>query len=115
MAGPSLSIRMRAEPVRSVAAAAIGAAYMGVGTAINHPARQFFVQNLTDVSLMFSFDGVSDHFPLPANGFFLSDIMSNSSISQAFFLAEGDRLYVREFDGLATTGAVYFSVFYGSV
>lgn len=111
----SLAIRMRAEPVRSVGFASIGAAYMGVGTAIDHPARQIFIQNLTDVSLMFSFDGVSDHFPLPANGFFLSDIMSNKSVSQAWYLSEGDRLYVREFSGLATTGAVYFSVFYGSV
>lgn len=109
-----LSIRLRAEPVRTLVAASITNAYMGVGTAISNPARQIFVQNLTDETLMFSFDGINDHFPLPSNGFFLSDITSNKTqVGGGLFLAEGDRLYVKEI-GNPTTGSVYFSVFYGS-
>ena len=109
----SLAIRLRFEPVRTLAAASVGAAYMGVGTGIDNPARQFFIQNLTDATLMFSFNGVDDHFPLPANGFFLSDITSNKNVSQGFYLAEGERLYVKEI-GNPTTGSVYFTVMYGS-
>lgn len=111
MAG--LALRMQFEPVRTLAAASIIAGYMGVGTAIDHPARQFLVQNLTDVTLMFSFDGVVDHFALPANGFFLSDVTSNMAVSKGFYLAEGERLYVREI-GVPLTGSVYFSVIYGN-
>jgi len=110
----SLAIRMRFEAVRSLGFASIGAAYMGVGTAISNPARQIFVQNLTDATLMFSFNGVDDHFPLPANGFFLDDISSNkAATAQGFYLAEGERLYVKEVD-TPTEGSVYFSVIYGS-
>ena len=108
-----LSIRMRAEPVRSLAAGSIGAAYMGVGTAITNPARMILIQNLTDESVMFSLNGVDDNFPLPASGLFILDITSNVSLSQGFFLAQGDRLYVKQL-GVPTTGSVYFTVFYGS-
>lgn len=113
MANQSLAVRMLMEPQRTLASGVIGAAYMGVGTAVEHPIRQFFIQNLTDKTLQFSFDGINDHFPLPRNGFFLSDISSNESISNAFFLAQGDRLYVKTIGGAPTTGSVYFSVVYG--
>ena len=112
MASPSLAIRLQFEPVRSLGEASIGAGYMGVGTAINNPARQIFIQNLTDVSLMFSFDGIHDHFPLPTNGFLLLDITSNKTQQGGFFIAEGSRLYVKEI-GTPSTGSVYFSVMYG--
>jgi hypothetical protein len=113
MSAPALAIRLQFEPVRSLAAASIGAGYMGVGTAISNPARQFFVQNLTDVTLMFSFDGINDHFPLPTNGFLLDDVCSNKTQQGGFFIAEGTRLYVKEI-GTPTTGSVYFSVMYGA-
>lgn len=109
----SLGIRLRFEPVRSLAFGSIGAAYMGIGTALDHPARQIFIQNLTDETLMFSFNGVDDHFPLPSNGFFLDDITSNKTQNTGFFLAEGERLYVKEV-GTPTSGSVYFTVIYGS-
>lgn len=109
----NLSIRFTPETVRTIAFGSIAAGYMGVGTAVNHPIRQFLIQNLTDAILMFSFDGINDHFPLPSNGFFLDDICSNVTHSAGWFLAEGTRLYVKEI-GVPTSGTVYFSVFYGS-
>ncbi len=109
----TLSIRMRAETLRTLNYSQIMAGYMGVGSILQNPARQILVQNLTDALLAFSLDGVNDHFVLPSNGFFLSDITSNKSVSQGFFLAEGDRLYVKQI-GTPTSGDVYFSVFYGS-
>jgi hypothetical protein len=113
MASVALAIRIQFEPVRSLGFASIGAGYMGVGTAISNPARQFFIQNLTDVTLMFSFDGIHDHFPLPTNGFLLDDITSNKTQLGGFYLAEGTRLYVKEI-GAPSTGSVYFSIMYGS-
>ena len=111
----SLSVRMKFEPCRTLGFAAIGAGYMGVGTSIDHPARQIFIQNLTDVALWFSFDGVTNHFPLPANGFFLSDITTNrSNMGGDWSLASGDRLYVKQLAGAPGSGSVYFSVIYGS-
>ncbi len=109
-----LAIRFKAEPVRSLAFGSIGAGYVGVGTVVDHPIRQFLIQNLTDATLMFSFDGVNDHFPIPANGFFLNDISSNQShMAQGWYLAQDSRLYVKEI-GVPTLGSVYFSVFYGA-
>ena len=108
-----LSIRMRAEPLRSLGFASIIGIYTRIGTPLDHPARQILVQNLTDQDVVFSFNGLDDHFVLPANGFFLSDITSNKSLGQGWFLAEGDSLYVKQL-GAPTTGSVYFSVFYGS-
>lgn len=110
----SLAIRLRLEPVRTLGFAAIAAGYMGVGTALEHPARMIFIQNLTDALLMFSFDGVNDHFPLSSNGYIVLDIATNQALEQGFFLAQGDRLYVKELVGAPTTGSVYFTSFYGN-
>jgi hypothetical protein len=109
----SLSIRLRFEPVRELAFGSISGTYMGVGSALSNPARQIFIQNLTDATLMFSFNGIDDHFPLPENGFFLNDITSNKTQAHGFYLAEGERLYVKEI-GNPTSGSVYFTVMYGS-
>lgn len=109
----TLAVRMLAEPVRTTAFGSISGTYIGVGTVLANPCRIMFVQNLTDATLMFSLDGVNDHFPLPANGFLVLDISSNQSLAQGFFMSQGQRLYVKEI-GVPTTGSVYFSSFYGA-
>lgn len=109
----SLAIRLLAEPVRSLAAASIGAAYMGIGTALVHPSRIILVQNLTDAALMFSIDGINDHFALPEGGFLLLDVSTNQTHTQGFFISQGQRFYVKEID-VPLTGSVYFSTFYGA-
>lgn len=109
----SLAIRMRPEPQRTLAFGSIVAGYAGVGTAISNPARIIIVQNLTDATLQFSFDGIDDHFPLVSNGHLVLDISSNKTIDTGFFLAEGDRLYVKRL-GTPTSGSVYFTVLYGA-
>lgn len=117
-----VAIRMLSEPVRFLAAANVAATYRGLDQAglvpattggVNHPIRTWFVNNLTDATVMFSLDGINDHFPLPANGFFVFDITGNkTSPGGAFYFSEGDILYVKQV-GVPTTGTVYFSVFYG--
>lgn len=110
--GFSLSIRLTPEEQKSLAAGSIGAGYTGVGTAFSKPIRILYIQNLTDAAVQWSMDGLKDHWPMPANGFLLLDIMSNKSVSQQFFISEGTRMYVKQL-GVPTTGSVYVSAFYG--
>lgn len=109
----TLAIRLLAEPIRSLAAASIGAAYMGIGTGLDNPSRIIYVQNLTDAQVMFSLDGINDHFTLPTSGFLLLDITTNKSLPQGCYISQGQRIYVKEV-GTPTTGSVYVSSFYGS-
>ena len=108
----SLAIRLMPEPVRSLAFGSIGAAYMGIGTTFTEPVRIIMIQNLTDTALMFSFDGIYDHVPLPREGFILLDVTANKTTDHGFFIAEGTRIYVKEIV-TPTTGSVYVTTFYG--
>jgi len=76
----SLAIRMVPEAVRSLGFASIGIAYMGVGTSLDYPARMIVIQNLTDEEVMFSFDGIDDHIPLPTRGHLVLDISANKTL-----------------------------------
>lgn len=109
----SLSIRLEPEEVRTLPYSSIGSSYMGIGTAMSRPIRIFLLQNLTDTDLMFSFDGVTDHLPLPNNGYILLDITANKTREQGYYLAEGTRLYVKEIT-TPTAGSVYLTTFFGA-
>lgn len=108
-----LALRLVPEVMRSIGFASIGATYMGIGAAFDHPIRIFFLQNLTNATLLFSFDGVIDHFVLPQNGYLLIDVTTNQTFQQGCFMAEGQRIYVKQSD-TPTSGSVYLSVFYAS-
>jgi len=109
----SLAIKALFEPVRTLGFAAIGAGYVGVGTSLNFPARQIFIQNFTDAPLMFSFDGVNDHFPLASDSFLLDDLTSNKTLETGYFIEKGSRLYVKTMGAVPTVNDVWFSVLYG--
>jgi len=108
----SSSIRLRAETCRSLAFGSIVAGYTAIGTAMSNPIRMFLIQNLTNAIVWFSFDGVNDHFPLGATSYMLLDISTNKTQDSGFFMAEGDRLYVKRLE-IPTSGSVYLTVFYG--
>lgn len=109
-----LATKLKFEPLRSLAFGSIGATYTAVGTPTEHPMRQFFIQNLTDQLLIFSFDGINDHFVLPVNGFWIEDITTNKSQDIGFYIAQNTTLYVKRSAGAATSGSVYFTVTYGA-
>ncbi len=109
----TLSIRMLAEPLRTLAQASIGAAYMGIGTPLDFPSRLVFIQDLTDATLVFSLDGVNDHFVLPSMSNFVFDVTTNTPQTLGCYIGAGTRFYVKEL-GLPSTGSVYLSSFYGS-
>ncbi len=96
MSSASIAIRLSCDTVRTVAFGGISAVYAGVGIAFSSPIRILHLQNLTDATLMFSYDGVNDHFPLATQGFIVLDITSNQALQQGFFMAQGQRLYVRD-------------------
>lgn len=106
------SIRLAFEEERTLDHSLIGASYTAVGSVFANPVRVFFVQNLTDVVLRFSLDGITNHFSLPTNGFFLIDVTTNKTKDDGLYIAEGDRLYVKE-DGTPSSGDVRLSIAYG--
>jgi hypothetical protein len=108
----ALAIKIFPEAVRSLAFGSISGAYMGIGTPLANPSRIILIQNFTDASLMLSFDGVTDHVPIAADGFVLLDVTANKTVSQGFYIAEGTRFYVKEI-GTPSVGSIYISSFYG--
>ena len=100
------------EPVRSLAYTSIGGSYMGIGAAFANPVRLLYVANLTDATLMFSLDGLTDHFALPGGGPIIMDLCSNKTSKEGLFFAQGNRVYVKDI-GTPTQGSVYVSVIYG--
>lgn len=109
----NLASRARFEPQRSLAFGSIGAAYMGVGTALVYAPRIVTIVNWTDALLQFSVGGTVDHFVVPPHGAYVVDLTANKAQPIEFALAAGDRLYVKEIE-MPTKGSVYFSVMYGS-
>ena len=109
----ALSIRLLPDELRSLGSGSIGAAYMGIGSAFTQPIRIIHIQNLTDQTLIFSFDGINDHQVLAANGFILLDITANKTREQGYYISEGTRIYAKEESVTPTSGNVYISSFYG--
>ena len=109
----AIEIKVELEALRSLGFASIGAAYMGIGTPLENPARMLLLQNFTDADLMFSFDGITDNLPLRAYSSFIWDIAANKTIDSGFFVAQGTRVYVKEL-GTPIVGSVYISAFFGS-
>ena len=110
----SLAVQFQAEPIRELAFGSISNAYAGIGTAIENPARLIKIDNLTDVTLFISLNGVDDHFVVPSGGFFLFDVASNATNTQGWFVPEGTRFYAKDLGVAASTGSVYLTVCYGA-
>lgn len=111
----NLAIRVMPETVRTVAFGSISGTYTGIGTSFANPVHWFMIQNLTDASVMVSWDGINDHFPLPSNGYVIMDVTANKTqTGGAFYIAQGTRFYVKQLGAVAaSSGSVYLSIFYG--
>lgn len=117
MSSNGRAIRMEFEPLRSIDGLAIPAGtYVGgeIGTPMQHSVVQFKVDNLTDAHLLFSKDGVNDHFIVCPSGFWLSDVSSNQLTNQGLQIAKGDAFYVKQLD-VPTTGKVYLTIIYADL
>lgn len=109
------SVRVRFEDLRSLGWASFGAAYVGVGASFTNPIRLIKITNTSDANLLISFDGISDHDMIPANGFCIYDYGSNAT-GRSGYLEQpaGDRLYVKLEGAAATSGNIYVTLMYVS-
>lgn len=108
-----VSTIVRADAMRSLGFASIGASYTKIGTNFSHQMRIIKFVNLTDATLIFSYDGVVDHEIIPAGGFSLYDYCTNQELNSGFFLSVGTATYVKR-SGTPTTGSVYVCGYYGA-
>lgn len=109
-----IGIRFRLEPLRTLAFGGISGTYAGIGTAIDNPVRMLILKNLTDAELFASLDGVTNQIHLASGEVIVLDITTNKSIGGGFFLAQGERVYVKDSGSAPTQGAVYLTIIYAS-
>ena len=105
------SVRAAWAPLRSLAFGSILATYVGVGTSLNTPVRIVHILNTTNAALMFSWNGIDDHFVLPTGGYMVIDLTTNQTNGGGFYLPGAKRLYVKQI-GVPGSGSVYFSLVY---
>lgn len=110
----NLAIRLGIEVLRSVAYTSLSSTYMGIGTPILYPCRQFYIVNTTNTLVIISDDGINDKFVIPAGSYILDDVASNRTApGESLSMAQGTRLYVRT-TGSPSSGSVYFTSFYAA-
>jgi len=110
----SNSIKAEFIPMQSAAFGAIGGAYAAVGNSTTLPGRLFIIKNNTDQQLIFSFDGVHDHFTLNSMENLIVDGCANSATTVVgFYLDVGTTLFVKDNGVAPASGSVYFSVMVG--
>lgn len=107
------AIKLQMEPLRSLAFGDISGTYTAIGDPFAFTVRLLLVQNMTDVLMTFSLDGVNDNLVLPTNGFLLIDVTSNRALSYGFFIAAGTTIYVST-AGSPSTGSVYVTTVYAN-
>lgn len=81
-----------------------------------NPAREVLVQNLTNKSLYFSWDGLTNQFILPACSSYALDAASNKGTSNTASIPQGYGIWVVPLSSdtadQPTSGGVYVSYFY---
>lgn len=106
-------IQVRADAIRSLGFASISGVYAAVGTPFVHNNRLLKMDNLTDAVIMFSFDGINDHFIVPSQSFVLLDLTSNlQDPSGQFVMSMGTQMYVKAVGANPTLGSVYISAIF---
>jgi len=115
MSNLASSIRVRFEPLRSIAFGGISGTYAGVGLPFSNPVRLICIDNATDENVLVSINGVDDHTWVASNGFKLFDYASNKGEKAGLLeQPQGDRIYVKAEGSNPTSGNVYVTVIYAS-
>jgi hypothetical protein len=110
----SQGVQIAFEPLKTLAFGSVAAGYTAIGTAFANPVRNITLTNLTDTTVIFSYDGgVTDHDVLPAGSGKVYDFAANKSNSGGMSaFQKGGRVYVKRGGGAPLVGAVYVSAFY---
>ena len=105
--------RVQFDALRSLAFGSISGTYAALGGPFSHEASIIVLSNLTDVSITFSVDGVTDNLLIPSNGFKLFDFTTNRAVDLTpLLLASGTQFYAK---GTPSSGSVILEVIYGVV
>jgi hypothetical protein len=108
----SRGIRVIPDELRTLAFGAIGAGYTAIGAVFDNPIRIISLKNLTDHTLVFSYDGVTDHEILPSESGLVLDFTANSANASFPFIAAGTTIYVKDNGVGPTTGLAAVSAYY---
>lgn len=107
--------RVTFEPVRELAAASIGAAYVKIGTPTIAHTRIVRIVNSTNADVYVSVDGVTNDLRVAASSFVLYDFSANLVQDDGLFLQQGTQFWVKETSaGAPSTGEVWIEVIYAS-
>lgn len=102
------SVNLFSEPLQSLAFGDISGTYALLGTLAN-PSQVYLVQNLSNATMTFSYDGTTDNFQLPALGYIILDVGTNKGNFQSLSVPQGTSISVK---GVATGGQVNLSTWY---
>lgn len=105
-------IRVVPDTLRTAAFGAVTGAYSAIGAVFMNPIRILSFKNLTDQTLLFSFDGVHDHEILPSESGLVLDFTANSAYSAFPFISAGTTIYVKDNGVAPTSGQVSISAYY---
>jgi hypothetical protein len=86
---------VRFDAVRSAAIGVITNAYTRFDIPFAHAMRVLHFINDTNGTYMFSFDGVTDNFPLLADSFSLYDLTSDQDGNESFRYEKGSQLWIK--------------------
>lgn len=108
----SRGIRVIPDALRSSAFGAIGAGYTAIGAVFLNPIRIISFKNLTNQTLIFSYDGVTDHEILPSESGLVLDFTANSAYGAFPFIASGTTVFVKHNGVAPTAGEAAVSAYY---
>ena len=101
--------RMAYGPRGSVSSAALTGTYQVLGSPLTDAASIVKIVNTGTTDVDISIDGTTDHDIVPAGGFFLYDVTSDSPGNTPEFMPDGTRFFVK---GTAGTGTIYLVYLY---
>lgn len=106
--------QVKADSIRTKAFGTVTNSYTAVGSPLTQNWRMFRIANNTDGDLLFSLDGTTDNFFVPAGGFVLYDMAANAlNVLDADWLVLkiGTQFYVK-YVNAPTMNSIYIEGIY---
>lgn len=108
-----LSIQLRPEELRSLAAGSVGASYTNLGDPLSNAAVIFHLQNNTNDDILVSFFDDEDHEFVGVGSFLLIDVAANrSNTGSSRVIPAKTQVKVKHTGSAPSTGTVYLATFY---
>ncbi len=105
---------VRFDAVRTAAIGVITSSYTMFGLPFAHAMRVLHFTNDTNGTYMISFDGVTDNFPVLAEGFVLYDLTSDQDANESFRYQNGSQMWIRYIIAPTSTSGVQSDTFYAA-